>query len=264
MGIILLPGHYFGTERQSSDNASCKINITTYQQDEVIHEHYHENAYVSLLINGRYNEVHKKGDNIIQPGEILFRPSGYSHANHFHGTGRCLNIEFKQEWMEQLDFRPGLPQSVAIFKNGSFEEMYRLLYSFLADAHSHMPEEYIISWLGNYATTPVPQRLQWLPKVKAILENEFEGHHTIQSLAQRVFTHPIYLARAFKERVGMTVGEYQLRMRLRKATMLLFTSSMAINDIAFACGFTDAPHLIRSFRVFYHVTPRKYRQLLNS
>ncbi|MBV7532165.1 AraC family transcriptional regulator [Chitinophaga sp. sic0106] len=264
MGTILLPGHYFGTERQSNDSASFKINITTYQQDEVLREHYHENAYLSLLINGSYNEIHKKGDNIIQPGEILFRPAGYTHANHFHTPGRCLNFEFKQEWMEQLDFRPGLPGSVAIFKNGCFEEMYRLLYSFLADARTDLPEEYIINWLGNYATAAVPQRLEWLPRVKAILENEFDHHHTIQSLAQRVFTHPVYLARAFKERVGMTVGEYQLRMRLRKATMLLFTGNLPVSDIAFSCGFTDAPHLIRSFRVFYHVTPRKYRQLLKS
>lgn len=265
MGIILSPGHYFGKEQQFNENASFKLNITAYQPQVEIREHYHENAYLSLLINGSYEEVNKKTSSGITPGEVLFRPAGYNHANHFHDTGgRCLNIEFKQNGLQELEWRGPLPDKMTVYKAGTFDYLYRLLYFFSRDPGISLPEEYILSWLSEYTTDHIPVRLPWLPKVKAILENEFDTHHTIKSIAERVFVHPIYLARAFKEREGMTIGEYQLKMRVRKAMALIFTTTLPVIDIAFAAGFSDASHLVRSFRFFYLATPHRFRSLLKS
>jgi AraC family transcriptional regulator len=265
MGIILSPGHYFGKEQQFNENASFKLNITAYQPEIHIHEHYHENAYLSLLISGGYEEVSKKASNGITPGEVLFRPAGYNHANHFRLAGaRCLNIEFKQNVLQQLELPAALPGKMIVYKAGTFDYLYRLLYFFSQDPGISLPEEYILSWLSEYTADNIPVRLPWLPKVKAILENEFDTHHTIKSVAARVFVHPIYLARAFKEREGITIGEYQLKMRVREAMKLLFTTTLPVTDIAFAAGFSDASHLVRSFRFFYLATPHRFRALLKS
>ncbi|WP_161596668.1 helix-turn-helix domain-containing protein [Chitinophaga vietnamensis] len=268
MAIILPPGNYFGVEKQCNENAFFRLNITQYKPDAHLREHYHENAYLSLLISGNYEEVNRHASDVIKPGEILFRPSGYSHANHFrHAGGRCLNIEFKQELLQQQDLLPLLPQKAVIYKAGAFEYLYRLLYAFSQDPQASMPalaEDYVFNWLAGHQQTAVPLRLRWLPQVKAILENEFDTHHTIPSLAARAYVHPVYLARAFKERTGFTVGEYQLKMRVRKAVELLFTTQLPVADIAFAAGFNDAPHLVRAFRFFYQVTPGKFRSTINS
>ena len=264
MGIILSPGHYFGNEQQFNENASFKLNITAYQPQTHIHEHYHENAYLSLLINGSYEEVNKKNSSGIMPGEVLFRPAGYHHANHFHEGGRCLNIEFKKEALRQLEIPAVLPEKMMVYKAGKLDYLYRLLYFFSQDPTISLPEEYILNWLSEYTADRIPARLPWLPKVKAILENEFDTHHTIKSIGERVFVHPIYLARAFKEREGMTIGEYQLKMRVRKAMALIFTTALPVADIAFTAGFSDASHLVRSFRFLYLATPRRFRALLKS
>lgn len=264
MGIILSPGHYFGKEQQFNENASFKLNITAYQPQAHLREHYHENAYLSLLISGSYEEVNKKTSSGITPGEVLFRPAGYNHANYFREGGRCLNIEFKQSGLQQLELPAVLPEKMMVYKAGTFDYLYRLLYFFSQDPGISLPEEYILSWLSAYTADTIPVRLPWLPKVKAILENEFDAHHTIQSIATRVFVHPVYLARAFKERAGMTIGEYQLKMRVRKAMALIFTTALPVTDIAFAAGFSDASHLVRSFRFFYSTTPRRFRALLKS
>ncbi|MBO9729550.1 MAG: helix-turn-helix transcriptional regulator [Chitinophaga sp.] len=263
MGIVLSPGHYFGQEQQSNENAAFKLNITAYQPEVHLHEHYHENAYLSLLINGGYEEVNRQTSSHIRPGEVLFRPAGYHHANHFRDTGgHCLNIEFKQADLQQLEQRITLPTKMTVYKAGTFDYLYRLLYFFSADPHVTLHEEYVLNWLSEYSAVQVPLRLAWLPKVKAILENEFDTHHTIQSVAARVFVHPIYLARAFKEREGVTIGEYQLKMRVRRAMELLFTTAFPVADIAYAAGFSDASHLVRSFRFFYGATPHRFRSLL--
>lgn len=265
MGIILSPGHYFGKEQQFNENASFKLNITMYQPQVHIGEHYHENAYLSLLINGHYEELNKKANIEIMPGEVLFRPAGYHHANQFQEEGgRCLNIEFKQSGWQQLELHSVLPEVMTVYKAGTFDYLYRLLYFFARDPEIALSEEYILSWLSEYSKDRIPTRLPWLPQVKAILENEFDSHHTIRSIAARVFVHPIYLARAFKEREGLTIGEYQLKMRVRKAMALLFTTTLSVADIAFAAGFTDASHLVRSFRFFYLATPHRFRMLLKS
>lgn len=265
MSIILSPGNYFGKEQQVGENASFRLNITAYQPDAQIGVHHHENAYLSLLISGSYEEVSRKTDSAVIPGEVLFRPAGYLHANHFQSSGgRCLNIEFKPNGLQELELDHLLPQTATIYKTGTFDYLYRLLYAFVQDPGSALPEEHMISWLLEYEEGKLPERLPWLPKVKDILENEFDTHHTIRSLAARVFVHPIYLARAFKEREGVTPGEYQLKMRVRKAMMLLFTTQLPVADIAFSAGFSDASHLVKCFRLFYNATPHKFRALLKS
>jgi AraC-like DNA-binding protein len=230
----------------------------------LIHAHYHENAYLSMLISGGYEEMSRRTDEVL-PGQVLFRPAGYTHANRFRERqGRCLNIEFKPSGLEALTLKGSLPQQLMIYKPGAFNDLYQLLYAFLKKPAACQPEEHIVNWLSEVTAVRVPSRLPWFTQARAILQNEFDTHHTIQSIAARVFVHPIYLARAFKEKEGMTVGAYQLKMRAEKAMELLFTTRLPVTDIAFTAGFSDTSHLIRVFRSFYRCTPHQFRRLLNS
>ncbi|MFB6454774.1 helix-turn-helix transcriptional regulator [Chitinophaga sp. Hz27] len=263
MNIVLSAGHYFGKEQQCNDAGLFRLNITDYQPETHIHKHYHENAYLSMLISGGYREINNKAEDIILPGQVLFRPSGYTHANHFHAQpGRCLNIEFNHEALQEILPDKRLPGALMIFKTGVLEDLYKLLYTFLQDPHSSLSEEYMLNCLADMTAVTIPSRLPWFGTAQKILENDFDTHHTIKSLAASVYVHPIYLARAFKERTGLTVGEYQMKMRTRKAMQLLLSSSLSIADIAFAAGFADTAHLIRSFKSKYRITPLRFRRLL--
>jgi len=265
MPVLLLAGNYFGTEAQNQENGSCKINVTRYEPLTEIAEHYHENPYLSLLINGNYHEINEKENKLVLPGQILFRPSGYKHANQFlRQGGRCFNIEFKKELLEKHDLSCSLPMVSVVYETGVLEHLYKAMFAFCKYEDAVIADEYIFSWLSANVKMKVSSRLLWMAKVKEILENEFNIHHTIRSVAERVFVHPMYLARAFKEKEGLTFGEYQLKMRLQKAMGLLFKTKGQINEIAHLSGFTDATHLIRSFRLHYQVTPAKFRMALKS
>lgn len=265
MAILLSSGNYFGTERKQDENAGFKLNITRYDPFTDISVHYHENAYLSLLINGCYREMGGKGEKDMVPGEVIFRPAGYNHANHFPGAGgSCLNIEFKPEALYEQMGKPVFPSAATIYKAGAFEYLYRLLYCFTNDLGAGLSDAYIFSWLAAHTGYKAPLRLLWLPKVKAILETELEAPHSIAGLAARVHVHPVYLARAFKEREGLTPGEYHLKMRLQRALERLFRSNESVSAIAYTTGFTDAAHFIRCFRACYHVSPHKFRLSLKS
>jgi AraC-like DNA-binding protein len=265
MAILLSSGNYFGEERKQDENAAFKLNITRYDPFTDIREHYHENAYLSLLIRGRYRESTGRNEKDMQPGEVIFRPAGYRHANHFpNNGGSCLNIEFKPEVIYEQTGKAVFPEQAMVYPAGAFEYLYRLLYCFTNDMGAELTHEYILTWMAAQAAYKTPQRLLWLPRVKAILETELEAPHSITALAARVHVHPVYLARAFKEREGLTPGEYHLKMRLKKAVELLFRTDGSISSIAWSTGFTDAAHLIRCFRACYHVTPHRFRSSLKS
>jgi AraC family transcriptional regulator len=262
MGIGLKQGQYFGhLHGHHEDNVFC-CSITHYEPEAKIGKHYHENDYVSLLIHGKYSENHRLQNQLLEPGNSIFRPALYDHANDFLPVGgACLNIEFKKDWQHNLDLKYALPDSAHIYPTGTFTSLYRLLRAM--SEGTELVREYIIDWLSESNPTPVPTRLPWLSKAMQIIENETTQTHTIDSLAYRVCVHPIYLSRAFKQRTGFTVGEYQLKAKITKAMQLLFTTNQPIGEIAIGCGFYDAAHLIRSFRLVYGTTPKSFRNILN-
>jgi AraC-like DNA-binding protein len=249
MSSLLTEGQYFGWVVQDLENEFFKLTKTHYLPETDIEEHYHENNYISLLINGGYVEQYKKDNALIEAGNIIFRPAGYNHSNNFgQAGGACFNIEFKYNWQQNIDFGLQLPAKHTIYKTGSLPSIYKLLYffnhAFNKPAEENIYFEFVLDWLFQInKQVPVKSKLAWIEKVMSIIESEPGIHHTIHSLAARVFTHPIYLARAFKEKTGFTIGEYQLKAKLDKAMVLLFNTNFPVNDIAFETGFTDAARL---------------------
>ncbi|HVI46417.1 MAG TPA: helix-turn-helix domain-containing protein [Chitinophaga sp.] len=265
MAIILSPGIFFGEEKKVHENAFFRMNIAHYDPYTDIREHHHENAYLSLLIKGDYHEKNRKEQHTLASGEFIFRPAGYNHANHFMDRGgSCLNIEFKQDILQQHELYLSFPEKATRYKVGTFTSLYKLLYCFIKDIDNGMPEDYIINWLADNKPGNIALRLPWLPQAIHILETEFDVHHSIRSLSERVHVHPVYLARAFKERTGFTPGEYQLKMRVQRTMELLFSTNLSVTQIAYAAGFSDTAHMIRSFRLFYPFSPHKFRMSLKS
>lgn len=69
-----------------------------------------------------------------------------------------------------------------------------------------------------------------------------------------------HFAHEFRAKTGFPPGGYLLRVRLEKARALLRTTREKLENIAPACGFSDANHLCKVFRRMYHMTPGEYRR----
>jgi AraC-like DNA-binding protein len=266
MSVKLYEGEHFGKEIRALENDCFKWTLNSYESGTIVQKHHHENNYLSLLINGNYNEKNKYENTIIETGSLIFRPSQYSHChdlkvNHYS----AFNIEFKENWKQQVDFNFKLPSKSIIYKAGCFSSVYKLFYYFINNYTEDFLSEFVLDWLVEVNKNPLLNTsLPWLKKTKEILEKELDVHHTIQSISEKVFIHPIYLAGAFKKKTGSTIGEYQMKVKLEKAVLLLFNTKKPVNEIAFEAGFYDAAHLINSFRAVYQTTPNKFRALRKS
>ena len=261
MILNLKEGEYLGHSIKAVNYNCFKLDISCYEPNSEVERHYHDNSYLSILINGNYNEKNTAENKLISCGDILFRPSLYNHQNHFENQGgACFNIEFKQDWAKQLGTNFKLPDKVDYYKSGSFPSLYKSLLNFQINYNEELSFEYICDWLFEINQTNLTKgTLPWINKIAQILENELDCYHSIQSLSERVYVQPMYLIRAFKEKRGLTIGEYQLKVKIKNSVSLLLNTSLSISDISYLNGFYDDAHFIRTFKSVYNTSPHQFR-----
>lgn len=80
--------------------------------------------------------------------------------------------------------------------------------------------------------------------------------HELAALAELSLYH---FAREFKTTTGSTPHEFVLHRRLERAKNLLIQSKHSVREISMRCGFSDASHLVRAFRIRFGLTPGRWR-----
>lgn len=71
-----------------------------------------------------------------------------------------------------------------------------------------------------------------------------------------------YLARCFRETVGVTPNEYIQYQRIQLAEVYLADTSQSIAQISIKAGFSSEKSLQRTFRKYNNMSPSEYRQLV--
>lgn len=92
------------------------------------------------------------------------------------------------------------------------------------------------------------------------IEVESADRISLNELAHDAAMSPYHFLRVFERVVGVTPGQYMLRMRLRRAAVLLRRSSLTIARVAAECGFGDLSTFNRQFRRAMRMTPHEYRR----
>ena len=265
MSKQLNSGQYFGEAVKVQLCNYFDFSLFTYPPGETIENHYHDNPYLSLPINGGYYEYSNSGKKAVQPGQLVYRPAGYAHSNQFPGKGvKCLNIEIKRHFLAADGFDADLPLHEN-FHYLACPEFYKAAYYFQAGMGKAFCEEIMMSWVCSLSKTKeIKPDPAWFRKLKQAIADEPMAFHSIYSLADKACVHPVYLARAFKENTGMTLGEYQLKTKLQRSLQWLYCQDYSIGEVAHASGFYDPAHYIKTFKLYFDVTPRRYRVKLNS
>jgi AraC-like DNA-binding protein len=91
------------------------------------------------------------------------------------------------------------------------------------------------------------------------MENNYSQKITLANLAEVSGLSGSSFRRCFHNAVGLSPINYLLKLRLRKAAVLLDTGDLSISEIAYKTGFSDSNYFIRQFKKFTGVTPLKYR-----
>ena len=100
--------------------------------------------------------------------------------------------------------------------------------------------------------------------MKLVLQHIRRSYHreiSLLELAALADMSPNYFCRYFRKMTGQTPIEYLITYRLESACLALRSSDMSVTDVAFACGFNDVSHFIKTFRKVYQITPKAYREM---
>ena len=99
-----------------------------------------------------------------------------------------------------------------------------------------------------------------LRKVLQHMSKRMPGRVSLRELAGLANLSPSYFNRAFKQSVGVTPYQWQLRARIEGAQEKLLSSDFSLEDIAAATGFGDAVHFGRRFKQIVGVAPAHWRR----
>lgn len=91
------------------------------------------------------------------------------------------------------------------------------------------------------------------------LHKHWREVQSAHSIAQRFGISPQHLCRAFKQKLGVTMGQYSLALRIDYARGLLWGSDLPICEVAAETGFFDQAHLTRVLGLRSDRTPARLR-----
>jgi AraC family transcriptional regulator len=115
--------------------------------------------------------------------------------------------------------------------------------------------------MGERETSVQPRRsAAWLATVVELLQERAPRSPSLTELATEAGVHPGHLARAFRQRFGLTVCQYSRSLRLEWAASQL-AGDATLAEVALQAGFADQSHFTREFRRRFGVTPGRYREL---
>ncbi|GAA0133275.1 hypothetical protein YSY43_01150 [Paenibacillus sp. YSY-4.3] len=109
-------------------------------------------------------------------------------------------------------------------------------------------------------------RLQMADKsvetVKRWIHEHYDQQTELGSLASMVYLTPSYLSKLFKSETGVTITDYLIEVRIKKAKHLLKTSSdMKIHEIGCEVGYPDPAYFNKLFKRIVGVTPNEYKKI---
>ena len=101
---------------------------------------------------------------------------------------------------------------------------------------------------------------RWLGAAEELLRARIGDSVGLSELASEVGVNAAHLARVFRARYGISVGEYGRRLRLDWAAAEIACEDRPIAEIATEAGFADQSHFTRLFRQHVGTTPARFRE----
>ena len=97
-------------------------------------------------------------------------------------------------------------------------------------------------------------------KVCLYINQHFTENFTLDTLADELYVSTPHLIFAFKKDYGCTPHQYLLNRRLSYSIELLKFSTMQINEISTAAGFSSPSHYISAFKKKFGCSPGQYEE----
>ncbi|HUQ79815.1 MAG TPA: helix-turn-helix transcriptional regulator [Gemmatimonadaceae bacterium] len=230
-------------------------------------EHRHT-AHICFLAHGALEE--KRGTSSVWrvAPNVRVSPTGDGHACCYgNAGGRCLVIEPSLGFGDDDDMPA--PHEPTIVQDQHMVELAARAYHEMRADSPHSVSGLVIEsialevlaqsarWERRRAERRPPP---WLCRLQEFLASDLALVPDLARLAIVAGVHRVHVARAFRDHLGCTVGDYVRRLRVRRACELLTCTALPLTDVAMRAGFFDQSHMTRVVKGFLGVTPAVLRR----
>ena len=201
----------------------------------------------------------------LEPGYVYLTPSGTSvscgcttlEKIYFHIS---LDSLVSGDLLGQIRGIRRLPFSEAEFKHLAWlceaEDYTRLLQlkqqlmqTVLAFLEECAPEDFTIRRYSNAVS-----------KALIYIRQNIRANLKASQIAEALFISESKLRKAFREEVGVNLGNYIDETVFLKAAQLLTEERLSIQEVSAKLGFCDQFYFAKRFKMRFHATPTQYRR----
>jgi len=262
----LRPGNLHGRVTKTLGVADFILTESAFDPHSRLPRHAHENSYFCFGLQGVYTERYGKREVVCRPSALTFRSSAQTHEARVHDAEtRVFVLELSPQWIEKLRADSLKLESAFEFYGGTLMRICaRLNREFhKTDSAAKLAIEGLALELLAEATRQPSRGIgaapPWLRQAREMVIEHFSETLKLTQIAAEVGVHPVYLATAFRQKFGITIGEFVRRLRIEQACAELKKKDLPLSLIALQAGFSDQSHFSKVFKSYVGMTPREYR-----
>ena len=235
----------------------------SYAPDQIIPRHEHIAPYICFLIGGDFFEENSREDFVYSRARMVYLPKGCAHSGRIGPAGaRVIGFELGDAFFGGGVSDHDLPERAAIIAD---RRIFRMLYAVVSDANGGAGDFH--TWPYEIAATIAREHGDkgdgWFVKVRDYIHAHATENPSPAQLAAIAERHPTHVMRVFRQKTGVTIGDYIQAVKIDLACQLIRKRQLSLTQIASVCGFADQSHFIRVFRKAMAATPSAYRRALS-
>ncbi|GAB3665478.1 helix-turn-helix transcriptional regulator [Echinicola sediminis] len=237
--------------------------VITYSEDiqnaKCANSHAHPRAQIISCNTGIMEVVTKKNIWIVNSLQSVWIASNEEHQVYFPNNVKVITAFIDESKLKDLP-----TTSFAFETSGFLKTILEKIVSFSNPISFSQQQNRIIEVFIDELSTLRPSKT-FLPTsqdkrikvVLAALMSDLSSKHTIDYYAGKSFISSRTLSRLFHKELGMSFGDWKMRMKLMEAIKLL-GEKKSVKEIAFDLGYENVSSFIVTFKKHFGKTPANY------
>ena len=185
----------------------------------------------------------------IEPGNAYIVPQGVLFEYYITEEAESIYVAFDGEVSRDFALLDSvIPASPDIFNEilaaADYEGRKDLLVASI-----------LMRWYLELCPNKTEVSKDYITEVKEYIDENYMRPIKVEDIAAKFNMNRSYLSRTFKKKVGMSMKEYIISVRLKEAKQML-NYGKNVTEAAYLCGFGSQSHFSSAFKQFYSEVPK--------
>lgn len=251
---------------QETGSFKCRSKYFTERENQ-------NSFYISYTLSGKGSLTYNDKNFTVSPGQAFFIDCMAHHyyktaSNkgwdtcwvHFNGANaRNYYALYKKNCAAVVDIQNKSEFSNNILKIIKQQTEYNVQSELIC---SSLIMQLLTELLRSASSglSPITSVPEYLQRVVNHIDKNFTQNISLDDLSRKYLVSKYHLAHEFKKYIGISVHEYQIRLRINLAKALLTSSEIPVSDISRKIGIDYVSHFISLFKKRVNDTPLSYRK----